>query len=118
MQKLAKITAIFSACIENRVSLIWLAAFFLPPLGDLQKTLTPRCAVRARSAMAGWSVETQRESKRPKAVMADRVHESSGTFTGRGSERASGRRGAADISSVYRVFNQLADHLWVGSDPD
>ena len=37
--------------------------------------------MRARSAMAGWSVETQRESKRPKAVMADRVHESRGTFT-------------------------------------
>lgn len=82
-------------------------------LGDLQKTLTPRCAVRARSAMAGWSVETQRESKRPKEVMADRVHDSRGTFmvTHSGSKW----RGAY---FVYRVSYQLVNLGWVGYGHD
>ena len=63
--------------------------------------------MRARSAMAGWSVETQRESKRPKAVRAERVHESRGTFTVRQSVGEGASGGGADF--VYRVIYLVVD---------
>ena len=49
--------------------------------------------------MAGWSVETQRESKRPKEVMAERVHDSRGTLE--------------PMRTVEASEGQIVNHGWV-----
>jgi len=61
---------------RNKLYRIWFWCY-LARWGDLAKTLTPGSDL-AQVAMAGWSVDTQRESKPPYWTMAVSDHCSKG----------------------------------------